>query len=98
MDRDTRWRRRSTLALVLLTTSIVHQPRVDPFLAVAAQKGCATDFRKFCSQQNASKANQSTCLRQYWVSLSQECRRSLGSKSSSGSSGGMNSAGDEQTK
>jgi hypothetical protein len=99
MDGDARRRRRSTLALVLLTASVIHQQQIDPFLAVAAQKGCSDDFHKFCSQKNASKADQSTCLRQYWVSLSQACRRTLGSRSSSGSNGsGTNSAGDEQTK
>ncbi len=96
MDGHTRWRRRSTLALVLLAVSVIHQPQVDPFLTVVEKKGCGADFHKFCNQQKASKADQSTCLRQYWVSLSQECRRSLGgSKNSTGSSG---SSGDEQTK
>jgi hypothetical protein len=101
MDGHARWGRGGAVALVLLAASIMRQPQ-----AAGASKGCSAEFHKFCNQQNASSADQATCLRQYWVSLSQDCRRSLGAKSSSGSNGssgssgdsGVNSPADEQTK
>jgi hypothetical protein len=92
-----RLRRRLTViaALGLVVTLATNGLRGDPFLIAAAGKGCSADFQKFCSQQHASKTDQATCLRQYWVSLSQECRRSLGSsKGSSGASGEDTGGGD----
>ena len=101
MDKHT-WRLRGRLtviaALGLVLTLAANGLRGDPFLVEAAGKGCSADFHKFCSQQHASNAAQASCLRQYWVSLSQECRRSLGSSKGSNSGTGEDAGGGDTTK
>ena len=96
------WRLRRSLTVVaalgLVVTLAANGLRGDPFLVEAAGKGCSADFQKFCSQQHASKTDQASCLRQYWVSLSQECRRSLGSSKGSNGGSGEDAGGGDTTK
>jgi hypothetical protein len=101
MDGHT-WRLRRSLtgiaALGLVVTLAANGLRGDPFLVAAVGKGCSADFQKFCSQQHASKTDQASCLRQYWVSLSQECRRSLGSSKGGNGGSGEDASGGDTTK
>lgn len=99
MDEHTgRVRRSLTViaALGLVVTLTAHDLRSGPLLVAVGGKGCSADFLKFCSQQHASTTDRSSCLRQYWVSLSQECRRTLGKGSNGGS--GEDAGGGDTTK